>query len=126
MSRSETARKKTNHRREAAILALISHRTYAEAAEASGIPVGTLKRWAADPSFKHELRAAQRETFLAAMDELKSLAREAIAVVRASLADDSPALRLKAALGALDRIIRVWEASEIEQRLRALEEEVGK
>jgi hypothetical protein len=56
---------------------------------------------------------------------LADAATEAVEVLRALLSDDLPSIRLAASRAILDQVVRVREATEIEDRLAALEARAG-
>ena len=110
----------------AAIQALVTCRTIGEAVKQCGVSEATLSRWRKQPSFAEALRLAERELFV---DGLRMLLADQNANLYGIMAlrnrSESEMVRLRAALGleaALDRRHAALTATEIEQRLLALEE----
>ena len=113
-------------KRQAAIEALMSSKTQAEAAQAAGIGLRTLSRWLRDPDFVAELRAYERSAFDTAGRRLATLASDALDVVQVILDDEtvSAPVRLRAAESVLDRLLK-WRDAGLEERLDRLERRLG-
>jgi hypothetical protein len=88
------------------VLALIAAGSTARAAaEAAGVHRNTVANWLCSSEFREAMAEAQYEKALAVRDHADSLAAEAYNVIRAMLTDPAvpAAIRLKAALGLIDR-----------------------
>src|SRR5712692_5707930 len=85
--------------REQAILALLSERTMARAAERCGVNERTLRRWlTADATFKAEYEAARSALYEAGMSRIQALTGRAVDTLEDLLgAKEHPAVRLGAA-----------------------------
>jgi hypothetical protein len=108
-----------------AIAALLSHRDVAAAAQAVGVGTRTLHRWLAeDADFQTALAQAEGAAIDGAVRRLVYLQEPAIMVITQLLADPTvtPSVRLRAALGILDQLIRLRELRNLETRLSKLEE----
>ena len=109
--------------RERAIVALLSERTLAAAAECCGVNEKTLRRWMADDeAFKADLAAARRAMFEAAMNRLQPLAARAVETLEA-LMDSSapPSVRLGAARTVAELGIHRQDAETIVRKLEEIE-----
>lgn len=117
-----------NHKRQRAIAALLDpqNRSIAQAAAAAGIGTRTLDRWLADPAFLAALRAAEAAVIDAAGRRLLGLVDDAIDAIGDLLKPGAAdAIRLRAAGEVLDRL-HTWRQDVIfEDRLAALEREIG-
>lgn len=89
--------------------------------EAVGVSGRTVRRWREDPSFENEVQTARRAILTETATALGAAARDAVAVLCAALGDESPTIRVRAALGILGALPTVSEHIELEQRLAALE-----
>jgi hypothetical protein len=106
---------KRSQQEEAAIVALLSEPTIAEAAGKAGIGERTLLRWLADPSFKTRYRDARRQVVEHAVSGLQQAASKAVLVLVA-LAEDGavpPAARVSAAKTILDQAFRGMEVIDL-------------
>ena len=114
---SKFARKK-----EAAIAALLTQRTYEEAARATGISLKTLKRWTRVPEFIEEWRRVRWEVVEQAYSRLQQNAPAAASVLLKLMADPAtPASsRIRAALGIFG-LAREALDLDIETRVTELE-----
>ena len=116
--------KKLNYRQEAAVAACISSHTLAEASQACGVSLTTLKRWMALPEFQEALMQGSRDLLGRAISELLRATSRAAGVLVELLESEHEATRLKAALGILDRSMGAVEYFDIEQRLALVEEQL--
>lgn len=88
------------------VLALIAGGSTARAAaEAAGVHRNTVANWLCSATYRQAMAEAIYEKALAVRDHADSLAAEAYSVIRAMLTDPAvpAAIRLKAALGVIDR-----------------------
>lgn len=114
---------KLNEKQKRAIAAMLSAGTVSEACKIADVPRRTLYRWMENPTFAQALKAAEAETIKGASRRLSWVANKAAARVEC-LMDDStapPSVQLRAAQIALESAIRWREATDIEERLAALE-----
>jgi len=111
------------HKQRACIAALTNGKMYSEAAMAAGVSPRTIARWRELPHFEAALKAAGRRSITDATRQLTSGLGTAIAflldVIQNTKAPYS--VRTRAALGLIDRQIRLVEMSDILERLEALE-----
>ncbi|HEV2125560.1 MAG TPA: hypothetical protein VGW38_22640 [Chloroflexota bacterium] len=116
-----------NQNQARAITALLSSPTIREAAEAAGVTERTIHRYMQEPAFQAALREAEGRAIDDAVRQLVGLASDAIETLRMILANPkvSPSVRLRAAAGVLDFMMRMREVRNVEQRLSRLEEQIG-
>lgn len=89
--------------------------------ETVGVSGRTIRRWAEDPGFEAEVKAARRELLAEARAALGGAARDAITALHEALQDPSVAMRIRAASVLLSALPSVTEQLEFEDRLAALE-----
>lgn len=75
----------------------------------------------ADPGFVHTVQALRGEMIGRASGILADCATEAVETMRTLLGDGSAMVRLGAARAILDQLVRVRDATELEERIEALE-----
>jgi transposase-like protein len=109
--------------REQAILALLTEKTIAAAAERAGVGERTLRRWMAeDEAFKADLGAARRAAFQAGMARVQALSATAIDTLEQLLAPAvSDHVRLGAAKAIADLGIHFQDTETILQKLDEIE-----
>lgn len=110
-----------------AIAALLTSRTTEEAAQKAGCSARSIYKWLAeDADFKRELTAAEGQAIDNATRQLVALQNSAIAVFAGILDNPglSPSLRLRAAVAALDLMLRLRDAKSLEERIARLEKEL--
>ncbi len=115
-------------KQEAALLALLSHKTLKEAALSAGVSLPTLWRYLRDPVFSLRYREARRELVECAMVRLQNDAEHAAKVLR-DVADDKTApasARVTAARTIIELSVKSVELGDLQQRLASLEEYVTK
>ena len=105
------------------ISALLTSKSVAEAAAATGQGERTIHRWLSDPAFRQALSAAEGEVIDVATRRLLTLQGSALDTFEAVLGDPtvSAGVRLRAAQAVLDYLLKLRELRDIEQRLQALE-----
>jgi transposase-like protein len=114
---------KFGRKKEAALAALLSHRTVDEAARAIGVASNTLLRWMKEPEFAAAYRGARRAAFAQALVRLQQASGAAVSSILKILIDtNAPAsTRLRAADLVLDHTARAIELEDIEARVAQLE-----
>lgn len=106
----------------ALVTALVGGRTYAKAAEATGVSVRTVERRMADPAFRALVEAKRLELLDSALGLLVGSAELAALVLRNVAGHgQSEAARVAAALGLLDRGLRWDEHVALRRRIETLE-----
>ena len=107
-------------RHELAIAALLEHTTVAAAADAGGIPIGTVRRWLRQPLFRDRYQAASREALSITVARVRAATGAALATLEECLADPTGNVRVSAARTILDVAVRV-DADDLARRIEALE-----
>jgi len=108
---------------DAAIAALLSHRTLEEAARAVGISPNALLRWQQDPEFDAAFRKARLAAYGQATGRLHQASGVAVTAVLKIMVDPSaPAsVRLRAADIVLAHVAKAIEIEDVEARVSELE-----
>jgi lambda repressor-like predicted transcriptional regulator len=114
-----------DRKREAALAALLTEATLADAAVKAGVSTRALKNWLAEPGFAAEYRAARAALVEAALLALQRANAAAVETLVGNLACDDPAVEIRAAKIILEQTIRLREHSEFEDRLAAVEAAIG-
>ena len=111
-------------KQERALAALVLCPTAREAAKAAGLAESTLHRYKQDPEFMAEYRERCNESLETACTKAKSALPPAIERLNGIVQDDKqqPREQIAAARAVLEYGLRLIEANDFEQRLRALEE----
>jgi hypothetical protein len=117
---------KFGRKMEAAIVALLSHRTLEEAARAVGISPNALLRWQQDPEFDAAFRRARLAAYGQTTGRLHQASGAAVnAVLKIMIDASAPAsVRLRAADIVLAHTSKSVEIESIEVRLAELERAV--
>lgn len=107
-----------------ALAALLTAPTIKAAAKAANIDERTLRRYRQDPEFQAEYRKRCNESLETACTKAKSALPPAIERLNGIAQDDKqqPREQIAAARAVLEYGLRLIEANDFEQRLRALEE----
>lgn len=115
---------KFSHKKEEAIIALLTHRTIEEAARATGISVQTLYRWLRLPEFQRAYREARGAAFSQANGRLQQASTAAVSTLLKVMVDPaSPApSRVRAAGIVLEQARQSFEYEDVDLRLKALEQ----
>ena len=115
---------KLNAKQTKAILLLIEGKTPEEVARVLGIHSKTLYRWLEkDIDFRKALQEAKESIFNEALENLKSLSREAVNTLRDLLTSrHKDTARLGSAKTILELALKQKELEDIEKRIEALEE----
>ena len=95
-----------------------------EAAKVTGLDESTIRHYKRDPAFMAEYKRRCAEMLETATDKAKAAMPPAIARLRGIVEDDQqqPQQQIAAARAVLEYGLRLVEANDFEQRLRALEE----
>jgi len=114
---------KLRHKQEAAIVALLSHRSIEEAARAVPTSAKTLLRWLKEPEFDAAYREARRLAYGQSIARLQQAASAATSTLLKIMVDTSspPSCRLRAADSVLSHAAKAIEIEEIDARLSTLE-----
>jgi len=118
---------KLNAKQTKAILLLIEGKPPEEVARVLGIHSKTLYRWLEkDIDFRKALQEAKESIFNEALENLKSLSREAVNTLRDLLTSrHKDTARLGSAKTILELALKQKELEDIEKRIEALEERLG-
>jgi hypothetical protein len=121
--RNGTAEAAISTKQQRAILALLSKKNVAEAAQQAKVGERTLWRWLGDPMFRVYLAGAEADMLDAATRRLLQLHDGAIETLQAIVQDSeaNAGVRLRAAQAMLDYLLKLRELRNVEQRLTALE-----
>ena len=111
-----------SNREDAALAALLSERTVAEAAAKAGIGESTLLRWMAEPDFRERYRAARRAVVEGAIGRLQQAAGDAVDALTRNLTCGNPAVEVGAAKAILDQALRGLEVLDLADRIERLEQ----
>jgi hypothetical protein len=114
---------KLSRKEEAAISALLTQGTLAEAASLAGIGEATLRRWLQRDHFQAAYRRARRETVSQAVAHLQRVSGEAVETLRSIMQDDQKpsSARVTAARVILEMAVKAVELEDLEVRIAALE-----
>ena len=114
---------KFGRKKEAAILALLTHRNVEEAARAAGVGARTLYRWMREPEFDAAYRDAKRGAFSQAIARLHQMSSAAVTTLGKAMLDPGTpaATKVRAAQSILDHTAKAIEIEDLEARLAALE-----
>jgi len=114
---------KFGRKKEAAIVALMSHRTTDEAARAIEVGTATLLRWMKAPEFDAAYRAAKRATFGQAIARLHHLSSAAVSTLGKVMLDPGtpPTTKVRAADSILNHTMKAIEDEDIGARVSELE-----
>ncbi|HEY1754179.1 MAG TPA: helix-turn-helix domain-containing protein [Bryobacteraceae bacterium] len=111
------------HKKEEAIVALLSQRSVEDAARIVNIPARTLYRWLKEPEFNAAYRGARRDAFSQSVARLQQMSAAAVSTLGKIMVDaNAPAAsRVRAADSVLDHAAKAIEIEDLEARLAALE-----
>jgi hypothetical protein len=114
---------KFGRKKEEAIAALLTHRTFEEAAREVDVSTKTLLRWQKEPEFDNAYREAKRAAFGQSIARLHHLSSAAVSTLGKIMLDSAmpPATRVRAADSILDHATKAIEIEGIEARVMALE-----
>ncbi len=104
---------------------LAAGRTVSEAAAKAGISRRTAARWHREPDVVAELDRMRRSTLSHARERLLDLVDQAVGALSRVMADtESPAATVAAARTVLAHVLRFDERTELEERLRLVEQHI--
>lgn len=111
-------------KKERALVALLSCPTAREAARVAGIHESTLRTYWKDPAFVQEYRKRCATMLEQATDRAKAAVVPAVERLAGIIADDKqqPQTHIAACRAMIEYTLRLYEASDVEHRLRELEE----
>ena len=114
---------KLGHKKEAAIVALLSHRSIEDAARAVDIAPKTLMRWLKESEFNAAYREARRLAFSQSVARLQQASGVAVSTLLKMMVDsNTPAsTRVRAADSVLNHSAKAIEIEDIEARVAELE-----
>jgi hypothetical protein len=121
---SDSVSETTKLKQKKAIAALLNARDLQSAAQQAGVSERTIYRWMdEDPGFLDDLKAAEADAIKAAGRRLVGAAESAITVILYVMLQNQnpPGVRLRAAQGILDQLIKFRNLDSIEERIAALE-----
>ena len=105
-------------------LELASGSTIRQAAAAAGCSPRTVSTLLADAAFVAAVAGYRSQLLDETLGQLTGLARQAVATLGRCLESESDGAKVRAALGILDRLLRIREQVEFGGRLAELEERV--
>lgn len=98
--------------------------TVTDAASRAGVGRATLKRRLTEPAFRAAIAASRAQMLERAAAQLAGLADKAIATLGEALdSADGDAVRLRAAVAVLDKLLQWRQVTELEARIIALEQQ---
>jgi len=123
MSDSDNLNAKLTVKQRACVAAMVDGQSYSQAAMSAGVTPRTIARWRELPHFEQALQQAGSRSISDAARQLTGGLETAIDFLLGVIEnDDAPySVRTRAALGLIDRQIRLVEITDILPRLEALE-----
>ena len=114
---------KGGHKKDEAILALLTQRNVEEAARAAKIAPRTLYRWVKDPEFDAAYRDAKRAAFGQSIARMHQMSSAAVSTLGKVMIDPAtpPATKVRAADSILNHTAKAIELQDVEARLSELE-----
>ena len=109
-------------KQQAVILALVEERTVAAAARKANVARSSIYIWMKDEAFRHEVARVRDFHFVSALDLVNASMERAVEKLVEGLEHGSATLRLKAAAELCKLAMEIREKSEIEAKVRELEE----
>ena len=116
-------RTKLGHKKEAAILALLTSRNVEDAALQAGVGARTLYRWMKEPEFDAAYREAKRAAFSQAIARLHQMTAAAVTTLGKVMIEPNrpPATKVRAADSVLNHAAKAIELEDVEARVSELE-----
>lgn len=117
---------KLTRRQSIALAALVAGSSVTDAAAAAGVHRNSVTKWLQLPAFWQQLDDASEQSLRLASVASSDDVNEALATIRAVMTDSeqSPALRLRAAVYMLDVRLRLRDALDVATRLDELERQL--
>jgi hypothetical protein len=114
---------KSGRKQEEAIIALLSHRSIDDAAQAIRIAPRTLLRWMKEAEFDAAYREARRMAFRQSVARLQQASTAAVSTLLKVMVDSStpPSTKVRAADSVLSHSAKAIEIEDIEARVSELE-----
>ncbi len=114
-------------RQQQAIQAIVATGDVTIAAQSVGVNRATLYRWMKQPAFVQAVHAAEADAVEDLSRMLVRLGRTAVATLAKAMSDPAtpPATKVRAADATLSRLLQLRELATLEQRVSALEANVG-
>ena len=112
---------KRPHKQQAAIIALLSHRTIPEAAKAVEISEVTLWRWLQEDEFRAKYREAQATIFDDALGKLQGATMQAFECLVKNLDSSNAWVSVQSARAILHYALKSREIFDLEERLNKIE-----
>jgi len=129
-SHMDSNTEKLSARKEAALRALLNHKTLEQAAEACNINVRTLRRWMRTKKFLARYRREQDALLSTTVDALRAESASAVSILAAIAKDTLTApgagVRVQACRVLLDFGFKGIEIHELSQRISELEKQKEK
>ena len=118
---------KFSRRQETVISTLLTCPSLTEAAHQAGIGEATLRRWLKDDAFAEAYREARRQVVQHAIGALQHACSQAVDALKTIMSNpEAPAsARVSAAKTVLELALKAVELENIEERLTALEAQLG-
>jgi hypothetical protein len=116
-----TGGSKINRKAEAAIAALLTEPTHADAATKAGISEATLQRWLRIPRFRDAYRAARRAILETAIGQIQKAAGQAVETLVRNMKCGDPGPEIRAAIAILDQSTRGLELLDTVDRVAEME-----
>jgi len=124
MSETDTRTKLTN-RQLKAIPHIVTSPTYTEGCQKAKINKTTLYKWLKEPAFKNELDQQRDEVAAEAFGVLTQGLTKAVETLVGLLDNKDDRLKRLTAKDIIDFIIRHKEVEDLEQRIEAIEQQLG-
>ena len=123
MSENSNLEQKLTPKQKVCIAALVDGKNYSQASMLAGVHTRTIARWRELPHFAHALKQAGNRSIADATMQITACLETAITFLLDVIQDaDAPAsVRTRAALGLIDRQIRLVETNDILERIEAIE-----
>jgi len=124
MTKNSNKNQKLTPKQKACIAALVDGQNYSQAAMTAGVSTRTIARWRELPHFEQALQRAGQVAMADAARQLTAGLETAVDFLLDVIQNEKApfSVRTRAALGLIDRQIRLKEVSEIMTRLEAVEE----
>jgi len=113
---------KLSRKQQAAIAALLTEATLAEAAEKVGVVERTIRNRQKLPEFQAAFRAAAKEVLDRAIGRLQKASGEAVDTLRKNLSSGAASVEVRAAQIIIDQSAKFLELGDLEERLATLEQ----